>query len=332
MKIPLVVVNGNNDEHNPYRTLSWASASHFTKILEKYFTFIPYDNNINYKLDTLFIIPNRLYKDQEFRDQFKDYRVIVDCCLEGNMPDWDLLYKNKIKHHIIMYGSVPVNHESDIFYVPNFFWYNEALTVPAMPIIDNFNYSKKFLMPIGRKTKYRDKLVKMLDPYLEDCYWSYVRRGKVLPFEDATVAGAKRWNTRYDNIQWYEDTCFSLVVESFTTWPGVVPFLTEKIFKPIRHRHPFMVIGAPGILKYLKTQNFETYENLFDESYDSVLDFETKMLMIIDNIKNFIKSSQDTITIEKAQHNHNLFYNYSVIVDSINKSIAEPIINFYEKN
>jgi hypothetical protein len=208
--------------------------------------------------------------------------------------------------------------------VPNFFWYNEALSQPKT-FIPNFNYTKKFLMPIGRKTKWRDSVVETLEPWLDDAYWSYVRRGRALPGEPDSVPGAKRWDTRYENHTWYNDTCFSLVLESVTNWVDCVPFLTEKIYKPVRHCHPFMVLGAPGMLKYLHSQGFETFENLFDQSYDDVTNLDQKLEIVISNIEQYAKVPLDQPTMEKVLHNQQLFYDRETILQGIKKSIVDPV-------
>ena len=86
-----------------------------------------------------------------------------------------------------------------------------------------------------------------------------------------------------------------------------------------------MVIGAPGILQYARSQGFETYENLFDETYDNVLDFDRKMEIVISNIENFEKVPYSTITLEKIRHNLDLFYNQAVVKQSMIESIVMPI-------
>jgi hypothetical protein len=48
--------------------------------------------------------------------------------------------------------------------------------------------------------------------------------------------------------------------------------LTEKIFKPIVARRPFILVGAPGNLAYLKSYGFKTFDRWIDESYDQEQD------------------------------------------------------------
>lgn len=326
MAIKLVVVGMDNTKGSHVRFLSFSRMVWLRSAVAGLIDFEPYDSTKTYDQNTVFLILAGVYR--EVKDQFKDRRVIIDVCLEAKMPVWDELYDLKEPHHIIMYGSYSAKPEADVIYVPNFFWYNESLqyiTRGYQHYQPNRNYSKKFLMPIGRKVNWRDQVVKALDPYLDDAYWSYVRRGVALPGEPPETAGAKRWDTRRQDPMWYDDTCFSMVLESITQWDHAVLFLTEKIFKPISHQHPFMVVGACGMLSYLKSQGFETFDNLFDESYDHEHDLETKMQIIQRNIETFEKHPYDPLTVDKLAHNKALFYNQSVIQQDIVESFVTPI-------
>lgn len=329
MAIKLVVVGMNNTKGSHVRFLSFSRMPWLRSAVDDLIEFEPYDSGRTYDRDTVFLILAGVYR--EVKDQFRDCRVIIDVCLEAKMPVWDDLYRVKEPHHRIMYGSYNAKPESDVIYVPNFFWYNESLQYISRGYHNytpNRNYTKKFLMPIGRKVDWRDQVVNALEPYLDDAYWSYVRRGVALPGEPSETAGAKRWDTRRQDPMWYDDTCFSMVLESITQWDQAVIFLTEKIFKPISHQHPYMVIAANGMLSYLKSQGFETFDNIFDESYDQVHDLDAKMKIIQHNIETLEKQPYDSITIGKLEHNKALFYNQSVMRQDIMESFVKPIENY----
>ena len=105
-------------------------------------------------------------------------------------------------------------------------------------------------------------------------------------------------------------------------------FVSEKIYKPIGFRHPFMVLGKTGILTYLKSQGFVTYDNLFDESYDNESDLQKKISLILDNVSNYEKCPYDTETLNRIEHNHLLFYNQQRIYDGLKTELIDPIKNF----
>lgn len=45
-------------------------------------------------------------------------------------------------------------------------------------------------------------------------------------------------------------------------------FISEKSFKPMFYKRPFLIVGQRGILKKLHQQGYKTFPNMFNETYD----------------------------------------------------------------
>jgi hypothetical protein len=168
-----------------------------------------------------------------------------------------------------------------------------------------------------------------LEPYLDRFLWSHTDidgSTKQLPDDqDITI-----WNTqRFFNPMWYDSTYYSVVAET-----SIVPceyqpvFVTEKIMKPMAFYHPYLVYGMPGILSYMRNQGFETFDNLFDETYDQEPIDHKRLLKIVDNVKNFNEQPYDALTLEKMKHNHERFYDQDLIRQKIYQEIVVPILEF----
>jgi hypothetical protein len=112
--------------------------------------------------------------------------------------------------------------------------------------------------------------------------------------------------------------------------PGGAKWLSEKSFKPIAYRHPFLLIGQYRSLKKLHSLGFETYENLFDESYDDIVNFDRRLAAVINNISNFDARVYDAITLGKLQHNHAHFFDKELVESKIVTEIIEPLIHYIE--
>lgn len=65
----------------------------------------------------------------------------------------------------------------------------------------------------------------------------------------------------------YKNTDIEVVLE--TLFDDVRLYLTEKILRPIACRQPFIVASTPGSLEYLRSYGFKTFNNVWDENYDS---------------------------------------------------------------
>lgn len=108
------------------------------------------------------------------------------------------------------------------------------------------------------------------------------------------------------------NTSFLHVVNE-TVWQDKIHF-TEKIFKPIVMHQPFVVVQAPGSLKYLQSYGFKTFGDWWDESYDDIQD-PTQRLHAIAKIINDI-GGKDISELEKLrmemagvlEHNFHHFY------------------------
>lgn len=94
-------------------------------------------------------------------------------------------------------------------------------------------------------------------------------------------------NINLTTVSHYEQTYFSVISETSMT----VRFVTEKIYKPIYNLHPFIIIGAPKILEYLRSKGYLTFDELFDESYDLEPDHIKRINMVIEEIDKFCKKS-----------------------------------------
>jgi hypothetical protein len=90
--------------------------------------------------------------------------------------------------------------------------------------------------------------------------------------------------------------------------------LTEKTFKPICLNMPFILAGTAGSLEYLKSYGFQTFDHLWDESYDH----ETNDIVRIEKIGQLLKDLDSLSLQEKqqlfchagkiTQHNFDHFY------------------------
>jgi hypothetical protein len=57
-------------------------------------------------------------------------------------------------------------------------------------------------------------------------------------------------------------------------------FITEKTWKPIGNKHPFIIVGPYHSLYYLKQKGYKTFSDFFDESYDNMTDPAERLLRI----------------------------------------------------
>jgi len=107
-------------------------------------------------------------------------------------------------------------------------------------------------------------------------------------------------------------------------------FITEKTFKPLAFRHPFVVYGHAGTLARLHSLGFETFNNLFDESYDSIIDNKDRGHAVVTAVNAFCPEPYSAETQQKLTHNHAHFFNRKLVEQRIRTEILEPLLHYAE--
>ena len=87
--------------------------------------------------------------------------------------------------------------------------------------------------------------------------------------------------------------------------------LTEKIFKPIVARQPFVLLGCANNLKYLRSYGFKTFDAWWDESYDSITNPIERLQAVVKIINDICTMSSDDLTAMLRAMQHVLDYNYN---------------------
>ena len=99
----------------------------------------------------------------------------------------------------------------------------------------------------------------------------------------------------------YRNTYFSAVSETFffkeleTDNTHTDAFITEKTFKTVSHKHPFILIARPGTLSLFKSMGYRSFSPYINESYDDIQDDMERMTAILAEIKRLDELSEDEL-------------------------------------
>jgi hypothetical protein len=91
-------------------------------------------------------------------------------------------------------------------------------------------------------------------------------------------------------------------------------FLSEKTFKVIACRHPFIIMGNKDSMKKMREIGYRTFGDMIDERYDS-LPTHDRLKYIIETI-NKIDRIKDKIEWYKGL-NDTIEYNYNVLMSKL---------------
>lgn len=269
----------------------------------------------------------------------RGFRVVFDNLQE--MVPYQIDYmrdRSNVMQMICVENADPNDPNTQHFnthHVPLFFWYHDGYAFRGT-IGDNhlkslertFTPSKKALILMNNPRDHRDYIVDNFSDILAQGLYTYQHRGITLSGDESK--DKMGWN-RYVDISWYNDTAFSVVVESqMFPSPGAI-FITEKTFKPMQLMHPFMIVGCAKTLDLLRRNGFETFENWFDESYDNISDSQKRLETVMTRAGDFVFDGYDNITMDKLKHNYHRCYDFDEIQHRYTHDIVEPLLEFLEK-
>ena len=212
-----------------------------------------------------------------------------------------------------------------------------------------FDGSKLFICPMSTITEHRELIYNKLEENDLLKYGHVSARWKKIYIDDLGLGpnpiGHQQETAHLSSVNsiipYYEDAFCTLVTESeYYNWN--VRF-TEKFYFPIMYNRPFMVLGAPGLLKWIKKYGFKTFPELWDETYDDELDLKKRTNKIIDNIKSLRGKSKSELqgllemVKPKIIHNKKIlkkYANYNInsehydkLMDVMKLSLGEQVRN-----
>lgn len=108
--------------------------------------------------------------------------------------------------------------------------------------------------------------------------------------------------------------------------------LTEKIFKPIVMKRPFILLGAVGNLEYLKSYGFKTFDRWIDESYDSETDPDIRLSKVVDEIKKLCQLPEHEIHKMYSEMQSILDFNHNHFYNDLRPIIIDEAIDNFKKS
>jgi hypothetical protein len=128
---------------------------------------------------------------------------------------------------------------------------------------------------------------------------------------------------KVSDLELFKESYFSLVTETFFFGQPIwypekdedSVFFSEKIYKPILIKHPFILAGRPHSLKYLKKLGYRTFEPYINEAYDDMENNGDRLVAIVEEVARINKNTpaqwiewQHNIK-DIVDHNHNVIRN-----------------------
>jgi len=123
---------------------------------------------------------------------------------------------------------------------------------------------------------------------------------------------------------YYHQAFMDLVCESFHDQPDI----SEKTYKAIAAKKPFLSIGYKGLYKKLQDLGFVLYDEIFDYEFDEYYSYEERVRSAVKQVKDL--QGQDLKELKQSIQ-HKLEHNYKTLVE-LGNDVPEEVKLFCENN
>ena len=135
------------------------------------------------------------------------------------------------------------------------------------------------------------------------------------------------------NEKYFEESYWNLVVEGLIENQFNAIFLTEKIFKPIYLKSPFVVFAQPFYLKSLHDMGYKSFGEFIDESYDIERSDPIRLKKIVNVIKILNNLSDESFQTMYNDLQSIVDFNYNTFMHrGKNNVIGQNLVNYLKEN
>ena len=325
-KRPDKLLHQVTDYHIPlYKELGYPTTT-LDKVKGKY---IYYDNVRKPNFDSI--------KNNEFKllpDKVKDdinndkcFYIINDCEVDLDGGNWIYEYPKLLKeaninkYHIITgkttYRDNQIQYFDNTYFCSMFERKVRNYAHEQSEITKTLTNPKKFLCVNRSPTRHRSLFMSKMIPMLNDFNASIDDVIQKVTYDKQTdiKLEAKPFDGEEDLSYWSRENCIYIITESNfhdidNTNNSIC--LTEKTYKAMMLKLPFIIVGSQHSLKMLQYQGYKTFDNLWDESYDDVLGHEDRIDAITKLIKELRTRDLEKLVMNNLdilEHNYRHFMN-----------------------
>ena len=150
-------------------------------------------------------------------------------------------------------------------------------------------------------------------------------------------------NLELDDIKYHDDSYFSLVTETIyykkhspSSSMGMASsedavFITEKTYKAMVFKHPFIIAGFTHSLKTVRELGFKTFHPYIDESYDSIEDDDQRLDAITKEVERLCAFTDAEWLDWQTNVKDIVEHNFNVIMNEHHYGVTKNVEQFFNK-
>jgi len=111
----------------------------------------------------------------------------------------------------------------------------------------------------------------------------------------------------FNNFDFIKKSFVYVITETVAEYP--YPYFSEKTWKAINYKVPFLIVGGKGSLHQLRKFGFKTFGDWWNESYDSLNTAADRIDSIVNILKDLSKRSDQELCDIRVAMKDILLYN-----------------------
>jgi hypothetical protein len=263
-----------------------------------------------------------LHEIQYFNQYRKDHHYIIfsGCWWDTTKHKLDipytLIFSNFLLYEIIGHY---LNPDSDFFYQ----YHNYIFDYPKPLCFVSVNGSPRqhritFQNKLINQIPYQNFIFKLdgIDYGQDSSCFDFIKKTNDLSLPEIFLQKFGHYTQGY-KAQWmsypykiYDQSYFQIVLETDFENQNQF-FLTEKTVRPLMSGQPFVVAATPNFLDHLHSMGFRTYNLLWNENYDSIINDRDRLQALVTlciELENFDWNVHRQELIDIANHNRSQFF------------------------
>lgn len=122
-------------------------------------------------------------------------------------------------------------------------------------------------------------------------------------------------------VQYLADSLIYVITETMMRYPWV--YVTEKTWKAMMAPAPFMLLGTPNTLAWLKDRGFQTFSSWWDESYDGMPDAADRLEAVIKELLRLSKMDHNELASMRRDMEPVLKHNFANMQNLYSQELAD---------
>lgn len=241
--------------------------------------------------------------------------------------DYNIIFNNYWSPTTLLDVHTPVFPWSGDKYYGMFIGRANAPRIYAAHLHNEFSYKQHGL------TSFNDDLAQFMTyPELIDYFMhsgqTYKEMCSIAPYSDiGRVTPPPISGPNQHEINWslvYRKLAIEIVCESSTT-ENCAASPSEKILRPLYFKRPFLLVGPPGMLEFIRSEGYKTFNEFIPEDYDRLSGIP-RVTRIFEILHELIATKSIDTLLDQCNdilvHNHKLVMQHITSCQLINYETA----------